>query len=481
MWKHNLGVREADHSNREHEVKASVQTAWDISVEDIRERVVEYLGGTDPRSVTCRSIAICDSENPSQMEVYSKEALERLLEQRAPLARSLDDSESVIAHLDIEYVDFDDPAAAFVDPWKAFQYQEPVVAVVEELLVSWGIRPLHLITGQGHHFVWRVLRDSLVAGRIEDLAFHGQCGTSGEHGRVFGGLALLMEYFGHRVKAKAVMHSEIPVELTAVHVGPGVSGRREMISIDISEYGDPLISRFVRVPFTTYRKPWESGLVRERGLDDQIGHFVTLPLHEMDVMQCLKSRQDSWDIAAIAKRSCVRIPEEAAGMDRLIVEYQGSSLRKFHTLFYEEEHDPPEQWSGTYDRTPLDEYPACLKHILTFPNDLLLKPAGMQLVTRCLLASGWQPRHIAGLIRSKFENPDFSWGEIWKGYDPAMRADFYVRTFAGQIAIGQDEGIDFNCTSQQEKGFCWQGEQPCSLQPYHDRLTLTNFIGTNHE
>ena len=40
---------------------------------------------------------------------------------------------------------------------------------------------------------------------------------------------------------------QIPVELTAVEVGPSKHGR-EMISIDISEYGDPLYSRAVRYP-----------------------------------------------------------------------------------------------------------------------------------------------------------------------------------------------------------------------------------------
>ena len=52
-------------------------------------------------------------------------------------------------------------------------------------------------------------------------------------------------------------------------------------------------------------------------------------------------------------------------------------------------------------------------------------------MTEALLAKGWHPRHIAGLIRSKFER-DYGWGERWVDYSPAMRADFYVRIFAGQ-------------------------------------------------
>ncbi len=35
-----------------------------------------------------------------------------------------------------------------------------------------------------------------------------------------------------------------------------------------------------------------------------------------------------------------------------------------------------------------------------------------------------------------------------------MRADFYVRLFAGQVATGLDQGIDQNCVSQAQKGYC---------------------------
>ena len=51
-----------------------------------------------------------------------------------------------------------------------------------------------------------------------------------------------MEFLAHRVKQIAAPLMKVPVELTAVEVGPSEHGR-EMISIDISEYGDPLFSR----------------------------------------------------------------------------------------------------------------------------------------------------------------------------------------------------------------------------------------------
>jgi len=47
--------------------------------------------------------------------------------------------------------------------------------------------------------------------------------------------------------------------------------------------------------------------------------------------------------------------------------------------------------------------------------------------------------------------------------DPAARADFYVRIFAGLFVTGRDDLVDFNCTSAQEQGICF-------LTDCHDNL-----------
>jgi hypothetical protein len=88
------------------------------------------------------------------------------------------------------------------------------------------------------------------------------------------------------------------------------------------------------------------------------------------------------------------------------------------------------------------------------------------------MAEGWHPRHVAGLIRSKFENPEHGWGVNWGDYEAGTRADFYTRLFAGLWATGVDELVDFNCVSTREKGFCIGppvGE--CNLYRYHQALT----------
>lgn len=445
----------------------------------VRCRLIEFLGGDTLEHATAAYVTQSDGCQFARSQLRPPGELDHFLSSELDVARSLADSKSLLLHLDIEYVNFDSPAEAFIDPWRTFDLQEPVVRVIETLLLQWGIRPLHLITGQGHHFVWRIARNSTVANQLTQLCPAQElldgctervpppfCEVIDRDAqRAFAAISLLMEYLAHQVKAAASPLSKFPVTITAVHVGPCATKHREIISIDISEYGDPLHARMVRMPFTNYLKPWVSGLARSLGIDEQISTFRAIPLHEIDIRQAIKMRQVDKDVRDLARRACVRIPEQSAGTARLLADYLGSPLRQFHEYFYVDQHDAKERWHETYDRTPLDSLPPCARHLLVWPNDLLLKPAGIQLLTRCLLAEQWHPRHIAGLIRSKYENPAFNWGVSWSDYVPAIRADFYTRLFAGLHATGLDPLIDLNCTSTQAKGFCFsptEGES-CTL------------------
>jgi hypothetical protein len=234
-----------------------------------------------------------------------------------------------------------------------------------------------------------------------------------------------------------------------VEVG-SMRGRREIVSLDLSEYGDPLYTRTVRIPFSVYlthlRLP--SGHAGPR-----MPKLFMIPLFDMAVQQAIDIRSDPDRVRLLAGHARTRIPEQERGTELLVAAYRSSPLARFHDEFYNAEHDPPEQWQTGYDQTPLNTLPRCAARILRNPNDLLLRPAGIQHVVRTLTAAGWHPRHIAGLIRSKYER-DFGWGSYWYVYDAALRADFYTRLFAGLIADGLDPLIDYNCKSTQEKGYC---------------------------
>ncbi len=449
---------------------------------DVKARISEFLGGVPPSGVTSVFLSRCDASEYTEIEARSPEDLDYFMENGLDMARSLWDRRHLLVHLDIEYVNFDTPLESYLDPERTFRLQQPVAETVQRVLLEYGISPLHLLTGRGHHFVWQVERESDVFhrmasfGRMPDslrASYTRPHPPLGEPvprmvGEAFAGLGLIVEYLAHRIKKEAAPLSSLPVELTAVEVGPSERGR-EMISIDISEYGDPLHTRMVRVPYTVYRKHWESGRALAAGLEDQMPLMIVIPLHEMQVEQALAVMQDEQAVMELAGRASAQIPLQTGPMELLVDDYEQSALRDFHDFYYSQEHEPKEIWPMTYDRTPMEVITPCVRHILEFPNDLLLRPAGIQQVTRTMLALGWHPRHIAGLIRSKYER-DFGWNHHWLHYDPATRADFYTRIFAGLFVVGLDDLVDFNCQSSREKGYCFRPELPCQLNELRDSL-----------
>ena len=355
------------------------------------------------------------------------------------ICRSLWDRKSLIAHLDVEYVNFDFPAEPYLDPARTFLMQEPTAKAILRILNYHGIEPLHVLSGRGHHFAWRIERTSTVFRTLADMgkkAFIGDLFPSSPRdgqdyemlAHAFAGLGLVMEFLGRLVIELAKSDSEIPIELTAVEVPPSARGR-EMISIDLSEYGDPLFTRTVRVPFSAYLKPWQQLHAVGRNNISKIGPIIFVPVDGLDIRQAMVVMRDPVLATQLAERISTRIPDETFGTASLIRQYRSSALRRYHEYFYSSMHDPAESWPRTYDRAPLGDLPIEVRNALLFPNDLLLKPTGIRSVTACLLGKGWHPRHIAGLIRSKFER-DYDWGGQWIDYSPAMRADFYVRIFS---------------------------------------------------
>jgi hypothetical protein len=283
-------------------------------------------------------------------------------------------------------------------------------------------------------------------------------------GAAFAGLGLVMEFLAHRIQKLAAPTSAVPIELTAVEVGPRFRDR-EMVSLDISEYGDPLHTRTLRVPFSLYHKPAQLGWLNGSDGEPHAAPLCFLPLGRLSVAEALKVRHDVRRVAEVALQVSTAIPEQADGTDRLVSDYLASPLARFHDEFYSQEQHPPEAWPETYDRTDLEVLPNCARAMLVTPNDALLHPSSMRLVTRVLLALGWHPRHIAGLICSRFAR-DYEWRDQWTECDPATRADFYTRVFAGLFAVGNDDLIDLNCQSSKEQGICGVTECHHNLQTF---------------
>jgi hypothetical protein len=432
---------------------------------DVRARIREFVGATAVDDASCEFLTASDETASPPFETYSLGALNSLFEGGFEICRSLWDRDALIADFDIEYVNFDNPAEAFLEPERVFAIQQPVVEAIERLLREYGIEALHVLSGRGHHFIWRIKQNSAV---FEELAEIGQVPPSLwaierelhppngsavpiELARAFAGLGLVMEFLAHRVKRTAAPLAKVPVELTAVEVGPSEHGR-EMISIDISEYGDPLYSRTIRVPFSVYLKPWQQSWGFDADVLTSLEPLFVITLQEIDWHEGISTMRDPQLTVKLAGRATSKIPDATHGTGELLTHYWNSKLADFHAFFYSQEQHPAKLWPETYDREPLEILPACVRVALEQPNDLLLRPAYIRQLVRVMLALGWHPRHIAGLICSKYKR-DFGWTQF-VAVDPATRADFYTRVFAGLFEAGTDDLVDFNCISAQEQGIC---------------------------
>jgi len=428
----------------------------------VQARMIEYCGGFDgrPETATARFI-VGDGETVAGLGIPPREAvahpgaLENLCRRGADLFRSLWDNHSALVVLDVDYENIDNVDEAFHHPAATFRKLEPVFNSVEKTLSDYHIQHMALMTGQGYHFAWRIPDGASVEARLQRLAIlpptleakylHDHPLTEDlvpvSKGYDHAGLGLLLEYLTHRVLLRAYAASEIPVVATGLVVGSRGNGR-EAVSIDLSAYGDPLYLRYTRCAFSLYRKRSLPNLVT-----------VSLPRRQQ-VLEDMLAARNSLDLAAeFASTATALIPDSAEGTNRLLEEYLASGLRRFHEDFQAFAPDEPASWPSGYDRLDLETLPPCVAWPLSFPNDAVAKPTNIQNISRVLVATGWRPRSVAGLIRSKFER-DYNWGINWLNYDAAARADSYVRLYCGLVNAGLDGLRDFNCISHQEKGFC---------------------------
>jgi hypothetical protein len=429
-------------------------------VPDVRARLAEFCGTSRDADCTARFLVVDGNAThglgfPGKENVSSRLNLDSLLTHGLDVFRSLWDTRSLLAFIEIDYQNQDFQHEAFINPAKVFDKLEPTFQAMSHELDSFGIPHISLMTGQGYHFLWKV-NDKGESGRrlqeMADLTAPLEAKYRTDHpftdetipinkGRTNAGIGLVLEYLTHKVIRRARGQAELPIVVTGNYVGSGINGR-ESSSIDLSAYGDPLFLRYSRCAFSLYHKPYR-----------QDTHLVCLPRSGPDWSELLSVRQHLGLAAEYAGTLKSVIPISNAGSGRLIDEYLSSDLRRYHVYFNSGWHDDTSDWPNGYDRLDLASVPPCVARPLSNPNDALMKPGNIQNVARVLISQHWHPRAVAGLIRSKYER-DYGWGQAWLTYDAATRADFYVRLFSGLDATGSDNLADFNCVSHQEKGLC---------------------------
>lgn len=439
---------------------------------EVRQRMIEFLGGAELSRVTAAYITATDGVIDFSMPA-APARLVQYLDGMLEIDRSLWDEVSLIVHVDLEHHDFEHPAAAWLDPERAFELQQPVLDAMLGILSQAGIHPLTLVSGRGYHLVWSCRRESAAFGRLAALGrvpatlqaryacvrSPGGLRVDSDSGRAFAGLGLLMEYLWQRVFEAAGPKCRMPLQPAAIEVGPQDRGR-EIISFDLSEYGDPLDTRRIRIPFSVYLKPRQfEWLLGEEGVRDLLPIFE-IPLAGLTPAQAIAAARDPERTRELAREASVRIPDASVETDGLIDAYQRSPLAAFHDQFYSELDSPPRVLPGA---------PKCVEWLFRSPNDWLLKPAALQHVVRVLTALGCNTAGIVASIHAAYLK-DCEWGDIWTRLDPYNRAIFYTRLFQGMIVTGSDRLIDLNCVSHKEKGFCMIPQCGVNLADYREML-----------
>jgi len=420
---------------------------------NVRVRIKEFLGNVVSAKVSAKYLAVWDENSNTLSSVRPPDELDFFLEKGMGLSRSLWDTEAMIFHFDIEYVNFSFPAEAYLDPLKSFEFQEPAEKEIKKILKEYGIYPLHLLSGRGHHFIWQVKKDSPAYKRLAEIGclpdymesyyrnlnYPVSESLDSETGKAFNGAGLIMEYLARKVRDRSGRTSRLPMHLSAVNTGIGGKGS-EIVSLDITEYGDPLSIRIIRAPFTVYRKHRYDTNVGNRYLTRYTPDMIVVPVQGIDTYRAVMIMRDMEKAAELASHTITDIPDWSEETFDLIDEYRKSALNGYHRYFYSIEHEPSQRWPRSYDNINLSKFSSGVRETLSRPNDLLLKPVRIRELVFEMLGSGWHPRHIAGLIRSKYER-NYGWGDRWYKYSAPARADFYARIFAGEKLVKQPDRV----------------------------------------
>ncbi|MBI3047650.1 MAG: hypothetical protein HYY76_05005 [Acidobacteria bacterium] len=453
----------------------------------VRARIREYCGFDSGHSATSvfLSAALPGAPIPNRWTLHPRfptRDLDELLDRGADIFRSLWDRDSLLVCFDVDCLNADRLGHPFARPAEVFRKLEPTYQAVCGLLVQHGLSLLPVMTGRGYQFIGRVPLESAIVHHVAALApgvpdWHAMRDRrlprwiddrmSSLQARAYVGTGLLLEHLAHQVMRRAAGASPIPLVLNGTNVGAGGEGR-EAVSLDLSFAGDPLDVRHVRVTFGGYQ------LHRFRpdlyGPDvAALEPLVAVPRGSRTLDEMLHGYRSPAGAGLLAESSDARIPDVTEGLTALAADYEPSSLARFHRDFHAIEPHGPAAWASTYDRLDLPALPPCVAAPLAAPHDLLLRPEHLQHVTRHLMSDGWAPRHIAGLVWSRY-GKDFGWGDRWMRLSPRARAEFDVRVFAGMVATGLDRGVDFNCRSAQEKRLCPLTGCPRDLRVNRDRL-----------
>jgi hypothetical protein len=426
----------------------------------VRARMAEFCGGRrdDLNAFTAYGFAAfggvarrCEADGaPVPFPVAE---LPSLLDEGADICRTLADRQGTLLALDVDYGNPTEPGEPYANPLRTFRRIEPVHRQIREVFGAHGIQPLIVATGRGYHYVIRAPFGSAFQQALVAMGTPSVPGKRGvpatidpshalEMERAHEGAGRLLEHLAHRVAHGLRGHTEVPVTLADVRP----SGGGPFICLDLSAYGDPLFTRYLRCAFSANQK---TGLW---GHHSACPFVLTVTRGDESLETLIQSRTDPvaaerWSVATRAE-----IPDVSEAKT-LLEDYRSSALARFHRSFDGETEALPPSWPTRDGDFAPANLPACLAVPFEQPNPLLLQPAYLRTIALGLWGLGASPKAIAGIVAREYGR-DHGWRPTFTHYDSARRAGFYTRVLCGAFADGLDTPDQFTCESQRGRGLC---------------------------
>jgi len=389
------------------------------------------------------------------VRVFPITELEVRLGQGPDIFRPLVDRHGVLGVFDIEYYNWDkktlflpDKEQEFGVRDKIFRRQlEPIYQIIsqtfgEECIIDTTWSGYHLLTN-----IWkkssvyellfelgkswrddgtpRCLEKSLVTAYNEKIYddLKRNSGTDLKDGVVYQQFGRVLEFLSHQIIQQAQEKVSLPVTIC--------DSTEECLSLDLSQYADPVYMRIIRSVFSSWDKHNQieslSQIVGKPPFLDIVRKYGSY--ENQDIKQVLHLAQDYERAVEYNQQFSNCIPLAGKKTLALIEQYAQSKLYSFHQEFDKTEHDATDE---NYKLAKFDHNLSWdTREMMEYPNPTLLQPRNLKRLTEELMSKGWHPKHIGGMLAGRYEAEGKGWDKrYWSKYKPRTRANFWARTYA---------------------------------------------------
>ncbi len=391
------------------------------------------------------------------VRVFKIDELQSRLGQGPDIFSPLTSRNGVLGVLDIEYYNWD-KKVLFLDSTDGRRFGvhddifkselEQVYKSISDML---GEDIISDTTWSGYHFITNVDRGSPVYDRLlelgmrnkkdemprclEDTLIRAYLSTDSsdpkresaigiDDGVVYNQYGRIMEFLCHKVMKECEGRVHLPITMCDTN--------EECLSLDISQYADPVFMRIIRTPFSSWDKhniiPSLSGIVNEPPFLDVVRKYCQFENDDLD--QVFRMAHDYESAIEYNKMFSGFVPRAGEKVMELIDEYEKSELFSFHQDFDSVDHDRDDE---NYKKAKFDKnLHISIREMMERPNPSLLQPRNIKWVTEQLIENGWHPKHIGGMLHGRYNASDKGWSEnAWAKYDSKTRANFWARIYAG--------------------------------------------------